>query len=179
MPMETPTKPVSDTVAKVNNELAVGADLNFQRRWWRFERLVWIFFATILVLDLTGAFGKGPLAKGYRATKDGTVTLHYERVERFSAPSILTINFGVRAIKGGKVSFWVSEDLVKRLGNERVIPQPINSVIGGGGITYTFPTTVNPASVEFQLQPTSIGLQHLTFRAAEFEPIELKIFVMP
>lgn len=42
--MQLETKPVEDTVPKVNNEVAVGEDLNFQRAWWKVERGIWIFF---------------------------------------------------------------------------------------------------------------------------------------
>jgi hypothetical protein len=57
------TKPVEDTVPKIGNELAVGEDLEFQRRWWRFERVVWTIFLLILVADLAGLLGRGPLSK--------------------------------------------------------------------------------------------------------------------
>jgi len=50
--------PMTDSVAKIDHELAVGEDLNFQRRWWRFERIAWIIFVLIIVLDLAGAFGR-------------------------------------------------------------------------------------------------------------------------
>ena len=52
------TQPVTDSVPKINDELAVGEDLAFQRRWWRFENAVWIFFALLVILDLIGAFGR-------------------------------------------------------------------------------------------------------------------------
>ena len=53
---------MTDSVAKINEELAVGEDLGFQRRWWRFERGVWIFFVVVIILDVAGLFGRGPLA---------------------------------------------------------------------------------------------------------------------
>jgi len=56
MPASAPTEPVQDSVSKVNDELAVGSDLEFQRRWWKFERGVWIFFILLIVLDVLGVF---------------------------------------------------------------------------------------------------------------------------
>ena len=38
------SKPIADSVAKVDGEVAVGEDLEFQRKWWKFERATWIFF---------------------------------------------------------------------------------------------------------------------------------------
>ena len=180
MPTATPpNKPVTDSVPKVNNDVAVGADLEFQRKWWRFERSVWIFFAFLVLCDLAGLFGRGPLAHAHRATRDGTMDVHYERIERFSTPSIATINFGPNAIHDGKIQLWVGGTLVKRLGAQRVVPAPLASQIGDDGITYTFPASFPPASVEFALQPAGPGLYPLEFRVLGAEMMTVKVFVMP
>ncbi|MBV9083458.1 MAG: hypothetical protein JOZ62_12325 [Acidobacteriaceae bacterium] len=97
------TKPVEDTVSKVNDEIAVGSDLDFQRKWWRWERLVWIFFTALIIADVAGCFGRGPLAKARTRTSDGVMDISYERIERFGTPSILTIQFGKSANRDGKV----------------------------------------------------------------------------
>ena len=94
MATKTLTKPVQDSVAKVNDEVAVGEDLDFQRKWWRFENAAWVFFTLIIILDLGGLFGRGPIAKAERRTADGTLDVKYERIERTDSPSILSISFG-------------------------------------------------------------------------------------
>jgi hypothetical protein len=180
MPSASPsTKPIEDTVPQVNNELAVGEDLEFQRKWWRFERIAWSLLTLILVLDLLGAFGRGYLAKATAHTKDGSMMVEYERVERYKTPSILTVHFGPAAVENGKVLLWTSDSLVKDLGAQRVIPQPLVSVIGEAGMQYTFDATRLPASVEFALEPGKVGLQHLTLRVPGSEDLKLNVFVMP
>ena len=93
MPAYSETKPIEDTVSKVNDEIAVGSDPEFQRHWSRFENGVWIFFALFVLADLAGCFGRGPLAKAQAQTKDGTLHVNYERIERFSTPSVITVEF--------------------------------------------------------------------------------------
>jgi len=110
------TKPVQDSVARVNNEVAVGEDLDFQRKWWRFENAAWAFFTLIIVLDLAGLFGRGPIAKAERRTADGTIDVKYERIERTDSPSIMTIRFGPSAIQDGKIQLYVSNSLSNRWG---------------------------------------------------------------
>src|SRR4051794_9976112 len=173
------TAPVEDSVAKVNNEVAVGSDLRFQKKWWKFERVIWTLFTLIVILDVLGCFGKGWLANARASAPDGSLDVKYERVQRFSTPSRLEIGIGPDAIRNGAVQLWVSENLVKTLGNQRVIPQPASSVVGAGGILYTFPATTTPASVEFSLEPGKLGPETLEIRAPGFEPVRLKIFVMP
>ncbi len=173
------TKPIEDSISKVDDEIAVGSDLDFQRKWWRFTKILWIVFVGIVIADLLGCFGRGPLAKAHLRTTDGTMDVTYERIERFSTPSILRIQFGQNVIHDGKVQVWVSESLVKSLGNQRVIPQPLSSVVGAGGILYTFSATTLPATVQFALEPTGPGIYRITLRVPGSEQVTLKIFVMP
>jgi hypothetical protein len=173
------SKPVEDSVAKVNNEVAVGEDLEFQRKWWRFEKGVWIVFTLILVLDLLGVFGRGWLAKQERRAADGSMDVKYERIERTSTPSILTISFSDSAIRDGHVSLYVSNSLVKQLAAQRVVPAPQSTTIGDGGLTYVFPASKTPASVEFALEPTGPGLRHFVLQVPGFEQVRADVFVMP
>ena len=49
MPEANFSKSIDDSVAKVDGEVAVGEDLEFQRKWWKFERAIWVFFFLVLV----------------------------------------------------------------------------------------------------------------------------------
>src|SRR5690242_19053882 len=132
------TTPVTDSVSKVNDDMAVGSDLDFQRRWHKTERVVWLLLALFLVLSLAGAFGRGPIASATAEANDGSFSVKYERIQRFGTPSVITVQFQQGAIRDGRIQLWVSESLVKPLGNQRVVPQPWNFTIGSGGILYTF-----------------------------------------
>jgi hypothetical protein len=174
------TRPVEDSVPKVADDLAVGEDLDFQHRWWCFEAVIWIVFAVILALDLSGLLGRGPLAKASAKTPDGTMKIDYERVERFQTPSVMTIYFGPNAVAHGQIQLWVSEGVIKPLGNQRIIPQPQISVLNGDGILYTWPTTAHPNTVAFALNPSTPGEQTFTIRlTATGDTITRHVFVMP
>jgi hypothetical protein len=117
-----------------------------------------------VLLDLAGLFGRGPLAKAHANTSGGTMVVDYERIERFSTPSIMTIHFGHSAVQDGKIQLWVSDSVVKELGNQRIVPEPVSSVIGNGGILYTFASTPLPDSIAFALQPANPGIWHFELR---------------
>jgi hypothetical protein len=172
-------KPVEDTVAKVNDEVAVGEDLEFQKKWWRFENVVWVLFTLIIVCDLSGVFGRGPIAKAQRQAADGSINVKYERIERTESPSILTINFAQKAIQNGKIELYVSNSLVKSLGTQRIIPAPQTTVVGDGGLTYTFPASRVPASVDLALEPTGPGIYNFTIAVAGDPPVNAKVWVVP
>jgi hypothetical protein len=173
------TDPVRDSVPKINNEIAVGSDLEFQRKWWKFEKFVWAFFTLVLILNLCGFLGRGPAAKAHRTTHDGSLDVSYDRLERYGTPSQVRIQFSPATIRDGKVQLWVSESLVKTLGNQRVSPEPQTSTVGQGGILYTFPATTPPATVQFALQPATTGSTSVQFQVPGFQRLSLEIFVFP
>lgn len=153
----TERRPVKESVAKVNEEVAVGEDLDFQRSWWRFERIVWTFFVVLIALDLGGAFGRGPMAHAHVTSADRSLSAHYERIERAGTPSILSITMDAAAIRDGQATLFVSDSLVSALGARRIIPQPATTLLGDGGLTYTFPIANPPAIVRFELEPPGAG----------------------
>jgi hypothetical protein len=173
------TKPVEDTVPKVDNDIAVGADLDFQRKWWRFTRILWIVFTIVIVADLLGCFGRGPLANAQIRASDGAFEIKYERIERFSTPSMLRVEFGPSAIHQGKAQLWVSQSLIRSLGNQRVVPQPSESALDGDGILYTFLVKNIPATVEFALEPVAPGIYHLKMHVPGSQEVSPRIVVMP
>ena len=170
-------KPVEDSVPRINQEVAVGEDLEFQRSWWKFERAVWVFFALLIVLDLAGLFGRGPLADA--SASNSAMVVHYERIERSGTPSMMHLDLNSSAIHDGKIQLFVSDTVVDKLGAQRVIPSPELSSVGNGGITYTFAATQGPASIAFSLQPDKPGITNFDLQVLGAPAINARIFIVP
>ena len=179
MDQQSLTTPVEDTVPKVGGELAVGENLDFQRRWWTFERIIWPIFLLIVLCDLLGALGHGWLAKAKASVGGGALTVDYERIERANSPSTMTLHFGPAAIRGGAIRVYFSNSVVEKLGAQRIAPQPAVSSIGSGGISYIFPASVSPADVQIQLQPSAVGLHSFRIRVPEVGSVEAHVLVLP
>lgn len=179
MPTQSEYKAVGDNVPKVDGSVAVGEDLQFQQRWWRFERVIWGFFILILLADVSGLLGRGPLANARRTTSDGQLTLKFERVERANTSSIMTILPGQGAIHDGKFQLFVSDSVLKQLGAQRVIPQPESSALGDGGVTYTFLANTLPMTVQIALQPSFVGRHSFKVSTPGSPGIEAKTIVLP
>jgi hypothetical protein len=181
MPGNPKTSPVEDSVPK-SGGVAVGENLDFQRKWWKFERIVWCIFVVLIVCDLLGLFGRGWLANAKAATPDGALNLEYERIERASTPSIMTLHLGQPAIHDGKIRIYISDSIVRPLGAQRISPQPEVSTLVEGGISYTFAATSAPSTVQIALEPSFPGLH--TFRLqvlgnADPDTIDASVFVVP
>lgn len=111
--------------------------------------------------------------------RDGSAEVTYDRVERHGTPSILTVRFGPAAVQHNKAQLWVSDDLIRDLGNRRVSPQPESSVLERGGILYSFPAGAPPLAAQFSLQPTSVGRASIALQVPGRERLSANIFVMP
>ena len=179
MPEAKFAEPVHDSVPKIDDTVAVGEDLDFQRRWWHFERTIWIFFLFILLADVLGVFGRGYLSKAELRAPDQSLFVKYERTERASTPSIMTVELGPAAVHDGKIQLFVSESLIKELGNQRISPQPASSVLSRSGITYTFPVASAPAIVEFAMQPSFPGLHSFTLQVPGSPAVHARVLVVP
>jgi hypothetical protein len=179
MPTQAATSPLEDSVPKIDNKIAVGENLDFQRKWWKFERAIWIFFLLILIADVLGVFGRGWLSKARISDSAQTLTLDYERVARASTPSVMTLHFGPNAIHDGHIQLYISDAIVKPLGAQRISPQPAASAVGNDGITYTFDATQLPASVQIALEPSFPGRHTFRMQVVGGAPIEAAIIVVP
>ena len=171
-------KPVEDSVPRVDGKVAVGDNLDFQRKWWRFERVIWSFFLLVLVADVAGAFGRGYLANAQAKATDGSVDVKYERIERASTPSAMTIRVDPAQIHDGAVRLFVSESVIKQLGADRIAPQPAVSQLTEGGVTYTFPAS-GQAVVEMALKPTVPGRYHFDVHAVGGDDVARDVVVVP
>lgn len=170
---------VQDTVPKIDGDIAVGEDLDFQRKWWRFERFIWVFFLLVLIADVLGLFGRGWLSKAELHTPDRALTLHYEWVERTSTPSIMTLDFGPAAVHDGHVQVFVSNSIVKSLGAHRIAPEPAVSTIGQDGVTYTVPANAGKMSMEISLMPQLPGEERFEVLIPGSPPLRGTVIVVP
>ena len=172
-------QPVHDSVPRIHDEIAVGENIDFQRKWWRFEKIIWPILLLIVVADVLGVFGRGWLAKAHAESPDHALKLDYERVARANTPSIMTFKFGPAAIHNNRVVLFVSESIVKPLGAQRISPQPALSIIGKDGITYVFAAGDSPASAQIELQPSFPGPHKFRVQVLGSESINGSVFVMP
>lgn len=174
------TNPVTgDEVPKVDNAVAVGEDLAFQERWWKFERVIWMLFLLVLIADVLGAFGRGWLAKAKCGGAENAMYVTYERVQRAGTPSIMKVHFAPDAIVNNEVRLFVSGSVVKELGAQRVVPQSQQSIVGNGGITYVFAAQGGDTEVQFALAPSFPGLQPFTLQVPGKQAVSHKVLVMP
>jgi hypothetical protein len=184
MAAESATQPIEDSIPKVDNEIAVGSDLEFQRRWWKWEFVAWTIFTVLIIAAVAGFLGRGYFSKTRAASADGAIQVEYERVARFGAPTVAAVTFGPAAIHDGKVQLWANQSILREMGTQRVIPQPQQASLTENGTLFTFAVNdqvagATPARVQFMLQPTAVGRQTLRLGSPGSPTVTAKVLVLP
>lgn len=171
---------VPDSVGKINGEVAVGADIPFQRRWWRFERTVWGFFGLVALAGLSGALGNsGPLAHGYYRGEDGFFTVEYERIPHYGTPFKVVLHPGPGSVRAGNIAIWLSRDSIRDLGFQRSIPVSATTTVDENGATLNFPTGGQRADIVLMFKPDTMGRHPLDIRTPGSLPFSATLLVLP
>ncbi|WP_426957876.1 hypothetical protein [Muricoccus radiodurans] len=109
---------------------AVGEDVPFQRRNWRFQRIGWGVMAGIVLLGLIGGLGNGPVASATARPESGGFTLDWERVQRAGNEARLVVTLDASA--GPELAVRVEGELADAMDLVGVEPIPLRSSRAAG-----------------------------------------------
>jgi hypothetical protein len=155
------------TLDAVDDELEIGFDQKFERKWRRLELASQVVMGLFVLAALAGLFGRGPFSHRTYRTADGRLALDFEPVVRAGTTTQITVHFftpeGSKPTGEGAADparLFVSSTVMEPLGLQRVIPQPDGAKAVAGGAVYQFaiPATADSAAVRFMLKPSGIGL---------------------
>lgn len=171
----------SSSRTRVNGELTIGNNQDFEQLWWRLEVGVWSFLAVWLACALSGILGRGPLAHREAATRDGALMVRFEHIARYKTPAVMQVRVMPALYRDGMARIWINRVIVEQLGIERPTPQPLAAAAGEDGISYTFATgnPNAPTIVEFALEPQAAGVFHQEVRADAAHDIRMDAITLP
>ena len=86
---------------------------------------------------MAGAFANGPLSWATAHDPDTLIEITYERLQRHTAPGILTVQVAPQVTSGKAVSFHINEVLLNAIKIEKIEPEPIQATTTERGIDYT------------------------------------------
>ncbi|MGE0405495.1 MAG: hypothetical protein AB7O65_04275 [Candidatus Korobacteraceae bacterium] len=160
-------------------ELELSQDLNFQHRYWRFQRIGWATLAVILAAAGAGLFGTGPISHAV-ATSQG-VKVEYSRFARRDALTRFTVRVPASKVPGNMLRIGIDSPLLKQGTIQRIEPAPERSANGRNHASFTFSLDAqsSEAAVTFEVKPQKIGRQPLNVTVERYSTIELWQFVYP
>jgi hypothetical protein len=168
-------------MAKRVGDLEVEEDLPFQQAEWRIERIGWVVMALVILAGLLGLLGSGPLSSAQAGGSDAGIEVQYDRFMRVEAARQLEIRLLPGSPAGGEARVMLDGDYVQRLHIERIQPEPNDTEVRSGGITYTFRVgdLNEPGVVVLSVKPMQMGLLRGRIGLDQREPVSLSHVVYP
>ncbi|WP_263418867.1 hypothetical protein [Terriglobus albidus] len=168
-------------IARVNDELSLGYDRDFEKQWWRIEVGLWSFLTVILLLGVMGLLGRGPMAHKTIGSADGALTVDFQRITRYKTPEAMTIRLDPKLYRNGRAYVWLNRAIVERMGLQRIIPQPALSIPGEDGIGYLFPISdpAKPTLIYLAKEPAAPGLYEEEVKTDPEHDIFMRALILP
>jgi len=155
-------------------KLRIDEDIPFQRKVWKFQRIVWGAMLLVVVAGFFGAFGGGgPLNQTTVRTR--TIIVDYERFPAKAAASQVRIV----AKPSPSPSLWLSNSYLEQMHLEKILPEPRSAENVDGGILFHFERAEGETVIQLTLRPLKAGSARTRFHVGEAGAVEIKQFVYP
>lgn len=159
---------------------SLDAELRFQRKQWRIERIGWVAMAALIVYSLAGGLGGGgPLSSTEAVAADGTARVRYEKFARQLTANSVEVSLTQRP--DGSAQVQLSEGLLGSMTVKSIVPAPDVTTVAADGYMFIFkrlPGVAN-SKIRLQLEPQQIGAVEGWLVVGGGERLAIKQFVFP
>lgn len=161
-------------------DLEINQDLNVQARMWRIQRVGWAIMLVIVLLALTGLFGRGPAGKTKAGDAGGPLWVEYERFERFQSSSVLRIHL-LPVTSPGPRQVWISNRYLSGVEIHRILPDPMVTKMSDDGLLFEVGTAgkAEAGVLTLYLQFQQMGALAGDVRSPGNAPVRIRQFVYP
>ncbi|MCQ8279434.1 hypothetical protein NFI95_13390 [Acetobacteraceae bacterium KSS8] len=123
---------------RINDELEVGFDRGFERRWHLAEIGGRLVMVGVVGAALLGLLGSGPLSHATQVDPSGRLSVDYEPVARFGTQTQVTRH--VRDARGATETVHLGRSFGEPLALVSVLPTPVAEIARADGIDLVFAT---------------------------------------
>ena len=165
---------------RVNEELEVGFNEPFEKRWLRAEQVGRVVMTLFVAAGLTGLMGRGPYSHRTNRNADQALAIDFEPVARSQTGTQLTFHLS-NATQEPTVKLFVGGTVVEPMGLQRVLPEPVKTETMSDGLLFTVavPPGTQDARVRLMLQPVGMGVNTFVARLEGHAPLHWTQFVVP
>lgn len=152
--------------------------LHIQQRHWRLERIGWVLFLLIVLLAVLGVFSQGVLSLTTARSADGALAVEYQRFERNSAASEITVR--LQGEPGEVIQLDITGNLLDRFAIESIQPEPLGSESLRDGLRLSFRTDgEGDAAVYLAVRAAALGSSNSRFAVTGAPSIAVDQFIYP
>lgn len=164
-----------------HEELAIGQDLEFQRRDWRAQRIGWGLMLLVVLGAIAGVFGHGPVAKDRARTPDGRLELQYDRIVRHASEIPIRLRILPAAARDSLLDVWISTEFVRGLIIERIEPEPLEEHAGADHVVFRFRVAdpSRPSDIMFHVEPDHLWRRRGVIGLVRGDSVRFTQYVLP
>ena len=161
-------------------DLEINQDLNVQARMWRIQRVGWAIMLVIVLLALTGLFGRGPASETMAGNINGPLWVEYERFGRYQSPSTLRIHLQPVTSPGPR-QVWISNSYLSGVEIQQIVPDPMVTKMSDDGLLFEVGTAgkAEAGVLTLYLQFQQMGVLAGDVRSPGHTPVHISTFVYP
>ncbi len=169
-----------ETISRTD-DIELGCDLCFERRWWRIQRIGWVVLTLLILGGVAGLFGHGPLSETTTNPSGSELQVRYDRLARRETPTLLQLRLEKSAIASGQVRIRLNHTLMDCMQLKQIIPEPLATQPLADGACFIFRTDprCDSATIVFIESPTKPGLAESEVAVEGAEPVRFHQFVYP
>ncbi len=148
---------------RVNDELEVGYDQEFERRWNIAQNVGLVAMVLFLLVCLSGLLGRGPFSHRTANAPDGSLHVDFEPAAREGTPTQVTLRLANPGDAPMPVSVFVSGKMAEPMGLDRTVPDTEATMVGSKGLVLRFVVAPRQADAKIRLDamPASAGIVRL------------------
>ncbi|TLU71675.1 hypothetical protein [Lichenicoccus roseus] len=170
----------------VNNELEVGFNADFEKRWHGAELVGRVLMMMFVLAAVTGLLGNGPLdhhtllSSPEALPADSRLAIDYEPAVRYGTGTQITFHLGARS-GADTVRLFLGSNIVEPFGLQQIAPQPQRSVATHDGMVLTFPVPPGASDVLVRVmaKPGTVGPVGLLAREDDGVELRWRQWVLP
>lgn len=157
---------------RVNDELEVGFNQTFERRWSRAARGGYAVMALLAAAGLAGLFGRGPYSHRSAGNAASGMIVDFEPIARSQTPTQVTFHLD-NPTGSPTLRLFLDNQVVEPMGLTRILPEPVrtDAVTNGLALTVAVPPDTRNAELRIVLEPTGIGPEHLVAQLDGHPPL--------
>jgi hypothetical protein len=146
------------------SDLRIEADLAYQHRTWRVQRIAWLAFILVIVGALAGVFGSGPLSSTSAGTPTEGLSIEYERFARLNARTTIVVRADRRFARGDEIGIVLSGDAVRAMELQSTTPPADGAGVSPDGVILRFRTDRQPGELTLVLHTNPRQAGRLSWR---------------